>query len=88
MASQIIIFNNADFSGTALLVNDRIASLGRFDLNDRVSSFIILSGTWKFYAGPDFRDAIDLTFGPGQYNWVEDVGIPNDQVSSLRAVSP
>lgn len=25
-------------------------------------------------------------FGPGYYNWVADVGIPNDQISSFRAV--
>lgn len=84
--AQIVIFNNADFSGTGLLVNDELGSLGKFDLDNRMSSFIVLSGTWKFYEEPDFQDAIDLTFGPGQYHWVGDVGLPNDTISSLRAV--
>ena len=84
--AQIVIFNNADFSGTALLVNDQLGSLGRFDLNDRVSSFIVLSGTWEFYERPDFQIPYQRRLGPGQYHWVEELGIANDSISSLRAV--
>ena len=84
--AQIIIFDNADFSGTALLVNDEAASLGEFDLNDKVSSLIVLSGIWQFFEGPNFETPYESRLGPGQYHWVKEVGLPNDQISSLRAV--
>ncbi len=84
--AQIVIFNNADFSGNALLVTDGLATLGKFDLNDRVSSFIVLSGLWEFYERPNFQIPYQRRLGPGQYNWVEAVDIANDSISSLRAV--
>lgn len=54
--------------------------------NDEISSFVVVSGTWKFYRHSNFRVGLGGEYGPGAYRWVEAVGIKNDQVSSLRCV--
>jgi hypothetical protein len=54
--------------------------------NDIVSSFVILEGRWKFYRDTDYKIPYDGIFGPGLYRWVEDFGIKNDDMSSLRPV--
>ena len=45
------------------------------------------SGTWQFFRDSNFVGPASNVLGPGNYNWVESVGIPNDSVSSVRRVS-
>jgi hypothetical protein len=51
-----------------------------------VSSFVILSGTWQFFRHANFVEKVGGDLGPGQYAWVGDFGLPNDHISSLRAL--
>jgi hypothetical protein len=57
--------------------------------NDKVSSFVIVSGRWQFFKDIDYRPA-PLPFpgglGPGLYPSVTAVGIDNDSISSVRCV--
>jgi hypothetical protein len=46
----------------------------------------VLSGNWQFFKHSNFVEPYPGTFGPGQYEFVGNFGIENDQVSSLRAV--
>ena len=59
------------------------------DWNDKVSSFVIVSGIWQFFKDENFQPA-PLPFpqglGPGLYPWVEAVGIDNDSLSSVRVI--
>jgi hypothetical protein len=51
-----------------------------------MSSFVVLSGNWSLFRHANFVDQVGgRTFGPGQYEWVGNFGVPNDAVSSLRA---
>lgn len=53
--------------------------------NDEISSIIVYSGTWRFFADADFAgQSWDL--GPGQYAFVGDHGIANDTISSWKRI--
>jgi hypothetical protein len=58
------------------------------DWNDKVSSFVIVSGRWQFFKDINFGPAPLPAggLGPGVYNWVEDEGIDNDSISSLKCI--
>jgi hypothetical protein len=92
---RILIFEHRNFEGRAKDIslgspNLSLSEDGFFD--DQVSSFIIASGNWMFYKHSGFRSPYmragkPLILGPGQYSSVEALGIPEDDISSLRAVS-
>ena len=53
--------------------------------NDRISSIIVVNGTWRFYEHKDLQGRYwDLR--PGFYRWVVDAGIPNDIISSFQCI--
>lgn len=56
--------------------------------NNVVSSFVIVSGRWKFYAEPDFQDLLgpEDGLGPGRYPRLPYLGVENDTISSIRKV--
>jgi Beta/Gamma crystallin len=54
--------------------------------NDRVSSIVVVEGHWHFFRHVNFVDLIGI-LNPGVYPWVQDVGFPNDQMSSLLLVT-
>ena len=58
--------------------------------NDRVSSFIIISGTWQFFKDENCRSLQGPIegLGPGRYNSVNAVGIDNDALSSVKLIAP
>jgi hypothetical protein len=86
---HIIIFEHRDFRGRHRHIFGQEANLNNSEdntLNDRMSSFVVLSGTWTFFRHSNFVEQVGgRTFGPGQYESVSDFNIPNDAVSSLRA---
>jgi hypothetical protein len=86
-----IVFEHVNFRGRHRHIFGQEANFADTEdneLNDQISSFVILSGVWRFYRHADFGDQVpaDRNFPPGQYANVADFGIDNDQVSSLRAI--
>ena len=88
MLPEIVIYTDKDFQGESLRTN-LDSNLGSA-FNDKISSIVVVSGTWQFFRhadyGKDPGDA-DWILTPGKYPWVGAVGIPNDQITSFRAVS-
>ena len=86
---HIIVFQHRDFRGHHRHIFGEESNLNDSEdrtLNDKISSFVVLSGNWKLYRHANYNTEYDRTFGPGQYSWVVDFGVENDNVSSLRAV--
>lgn len=82
MLPQVQIYEHINFGG-----HNEITSLNWYYVgdwwNDKISSVVIYSGRWRFYEHWHYQGAYwDL--GPGQYSWVEAVGIPNDIISSFK----
>jgi hypothetical protein len=87
--SHVILFEHAWFHGAHKHVFGREPNLAAGDdsfFNDRVSSIVVLEGHWHFYRHVNFGDFLGH-LDPGTYPWVEDVGIPNDQMSSVLPTS-
>jgi Beta/Gamma crystallin len=87
--AEIILFEHINFHGAHKHLFTSEPNLNATDdhfFNDAVSSFVVVSGQWQFSRdwynnGPDSH-----VFGPGLYSWVENVGIPNDSVSSVALI--
>jgi hypothetical protein len=87
---HLIIFEDAGFQGDHQHIFGTLSYIGD-RLNDKTSSFVVLSGVWRFYidAGPENLTGNKDGYGPGLYPWVEanDVGVTNDVVSAVELVA-
>lgn len=85
---EIVFYEHINFEGADFRTNLSHRSIGDA-WNDRVSSFVVVHGVWEIFRHINYADQLGTgtkKFGPGYYNWVQDVGIPNDHISSFRAV--
>ena len=83
-AAKVTVYEHINFGGRHLDTNSNQQYVGD-QWNDKISSIQINSGTWRFYEHANYGGRYwDL--GPGKYFWVENVGIPNDLISSFKRV--
>jgi hypothetical protein len=92
---RILLFEDRDFGGRVEDIENAhpdLSIINDLNFDERTSSMAVLSGNWCFYKNPRFADPFmhgnkPLVLGPGSYSWVEDFGIKNDDISSLKVVS-
>jgi hypothetical protein len=92
-----ILFKDADYAGDHKHVFAAEPNLNASDdssFNDAVSSLAILTSNWEFYANSGFQAPYkasvghgDLVLGPGGAPFVANIGIKNDDMSSLQPVT-
>ncbi len=85
---EVVVFEHIDFGGAEWRTNLTHPYVGDF-WNDKISSIIVLSGTWEFFEHANFQGASTI-LGPGYYHWVETRPLPNmtnDTISSFRVNS-
>jgi Beta/Gamma crystallin len=81
---EVIVYQDINFGGEHFDATNNIPYVGNY-WNDKISSIKVKSGTWRFYQDANYGGSYwDL--GPGDYSWVEDVGIPNDVISSFKHI--
>lgn len=96
--AELIIYDDINFGGIHTHIFESTADFTQLALggagtnitgnwNDRVSSFVILSGHWTFFKDINFQFQQGGVLGPGLYSWVQNFGIDNDSLSSVRVVS-
>ena len=88
--SEVVLFEHANFHGAHKHLYGSEPNLNAGDdnyFNDKISSFVITSGSWQFFRDANFAGPASNVFGVGRFNWVETVGIPNDSISSVRRVT-
>jgi hypothetical protein len=86
---EVIVFEHDNFRGRHRHIFAMESNLNHpsdRSLNDRISSFVVVSGTWRFYQHSNFKAPLGGTFTPGIYKWVEAIGVRNDQVSSMKCI--
>ena len=82
---EVVIFEHINFGGNSARTNLNWLYVGGW-WNDRISSIIVVSGTWRFYEHAHYAGRYwDL--GPNYYPWVQNVGIPNDIISSFQVIA-
>jgi Beta/Gamma crystallin len=82
--NEVILFVDEYFRGDhrhVLLPQPDLASIG-FD--NTVSSLVVLAGNWQFFADANFISAYLGVLGVGEYSFVVNQNIRNDDMSSLR----
>jgi hypothetical protein len=74
MASQVILFENADFEGNHKHVFSAIENLrvliDPFNFNDKTSSLVVIEGEWQFFKDFEYENPFPATLGPGVYSSV------------------
>ncbi len=84
----LILYENANFRGRHKhIINYDEPNLHVDGWGDRISSFQIISGLWRFCQNVNFG-GWSTVLGPGNYPWLGAVGISNDQLSSIQQVTP
>jgi hypothetical protein len=94
LPGRILLFEDKNFGGKSIDIEKGTPDLSMYtegNFDERTSSFAILSGNWCFYRNPRFkkpfkRGGRPLVLGPGTYSWVEDLGIKDNEISSLKSV--
>jgi Beta/Gamma crystallin len=81
----VTLYNDINYGGDALGSDTEISDLSFTAYNDQASSIYITQGTWAFYTDANYQGS-SVVLNPGAYNWVENVGLPNDTISSFRRV--
>jgi Beta/Gamma crystallin len=82
---EVVIFEHINYGGAEWRTNLNYSYVGGY-WNDRVSSIVVVSGTWRFYQHANFQGAYwDLP--QGWYHWVEARLIPNDMISSFQVIA-
>ena len=85
---HIIVFEHANFRGHSRDIFFNEPDLSHPDdntLDNKISSFVIIKGSWEFFLNTYFNTPCGVTIAPGAYATLP-AGITNDAVSSLRAV--
>jgi hypothetical protein len=82
---EVVLYEHIDFGGNQWRTNLSYSYVGDF-WNDFISSIIVVSGTWTFYEHINFGGR-SWTLTPNYYHWVEEVGIPNDIISSFKCIA-
>jgi len=87
MVPEIVVFSGVDFQGEQLRTN--LSGNVSSQWNDKISSIIVVSGTWQFFEHKDYGGASSKPLTPGYYHWVEmpQVGMKNDTISSFKYLS-
>jgi beta/gamma crystallin len=84
---HVLLFEHANFHGAhkhVLVAEPNLNAPDDNFFNDKVSSFVILNGEWDFFRDWQFQNAYPSGhLFPGTYPFVGDVGIKNDDMSSL-----
>lgn len=86
---EVIVFEHSNFRGRhrhIYAMENNLNHPADRDFNDKISSFVVVSGTWRFYRDSNFRVPLGGHFTPGAYKWVEAVGVRNDQISSMKCI--
>lgn len=82
---RITLFDAINFGGKSVSVDNNIGNFQNINFNDKVSSVKVESGIWQLSEAANNKgDSIVLR--PGSYNFVEDFGLDNDTLSSVKRV--
>jgi Beta/Gamma crystallin len=88
--NHIILFEHTGMRGqhTHLFLSEHDLSIDS-TMGDRVSSAVVLGGSWRFYRNRGFQNPYsgNPILGPGIYPNLELVGIDHDTVSSVKSTS-
>jgi len=81
---EVVIYEHINYGGASERTNLNWYHVGDF-WNDKISSIVVVRGTWRFYKHVHYQ-GLYWDLSEGYYNWVKNVGMPNDIISSFRVL--
>jgi hypothetical protein len=93
--AHLILYSDKNFGGDHKHIVDTTESLQLFaggeciadcEWPSSVSSIVILSGNWRFFAEENLHEPYDAILGPGLYPFVGSFKLRNDNIRSLELV--
>src|SRR4029453_7346939 len=82
---QIVAYDNDGLLGDHIHIFGNTPDLGKW--GNSISSMVIVSGHWEFFDEEDFKGT-KHELGPGVYLKVQERGMKDNSISSIRLVSP
>jgi hypothetical protein len=83
LLGHVVLFKDANLRNDHRHVFNMENNLDANSFNDVSSSIAVLQNNWFTYRDAGLQRAYDITLGEGLFPWVPDVGIANDDMSSL-----
>ena len=86
-AEHAMLFEHANFRGAhkhLFASEPNLNSDEDDDFNDEVSSIVVLMDIWRAYRDANYVGEYDVVLLGGLYPWVEEVGIKDNDLSSMR----
>ena len=86
---EVIVYEDSNYGGAEWRTNLSHSYVGDF-WNDKISSVIVISGTWQFFEDRDYQPGHNRTVGPGYYSFVGNEPFypnTNDSISSFQIIS-
>ena len=78
---EVVIYQDHDYGGPSHRTNLNFRRMSK-DLNDKISSIVVVRGTWRFYRDPDYTgDYWDLDVG-----YYPSLGPVSDEISSFQCI--
>jgi hypothetical protein len=86
---EAIVFEDPNMTGSHTHFSASVPDLDESDnfWNDKISSIVVISGTWTFFADPvgaGDQPNKSITLGPGVYPDVTSEGMDDDSISQVR----
>lgn len=88
MVPHLIVFSETHPRGRHWHIFGDVPNIRDVSLawDDNISSFVALHGQWQFYRDRGYSGEVGRVVGPGVYSRMDEAGLPNDAVSSIRLV--
>jgi hypothetical protein len=83
--AEIVAFDNEGLLGDHTHIFGNTTDLGKW--GNSISSMVILSGRWEFFDEENFKGT-RTELGPGVYVKVQERGINDNSISSMRLIGP
>lgn len=78
---EVVIYEDHEYGGNSHRTNLNFRRLSS-EFNDRISSIVVVRGTWRFYRDPNYMgDYWDLSVG-----YYPKIGSVSDQISSFQCI--
>ena len=78
---EVVVYHDHDYAGPSHRTNLNFRRMSR-ELNDKISSIVVVRGTWRFYRDPNYMgDYWDLDVG-----YYPNIGSVSDVISSFQCI--
>lgn len=88
MVPHLIVFSERGLQGRHWHIFQDVPHIGdvSFTWDDNISSIVVLAGRWQFFRDRNYHVPVGEPLEAGVYPTINDVGIPNDAISSIKLI--